>query len=223
MSDFKSVVANGMSFLDAEKPGWRSELNLSRLNVASCDVCVLGQLFGDYDDGLTELGIDNTEAKRYGFNTDGDMSALTAAWKEALGKENTLVEKGDIYRDSYGCCAIRVEATKMVTLNGEPVTIYVAAEGSIVDNSFKAHTPASDNLRVLRRDEIGEGSTFHTKVVKVVQGMFIEDAQGTVYYMVTNATARPIKDKSESVYFSTLKGVKELTLKNGDNFSKLIK
>lgn len=222
MSDFKSVVANGMSFLDAEKPGWRSELNLSRLNVASCDVCVLGQLFGDYDDGLTELGIDNTEAKRYGFNTDGDMAGLTAAWKEALGKENVLVEVGDVYRDSYGCCAVRVESTKVVTIDGKSTTIYIVAEGN-ANPVFKPNLPVQDNLVVLRRDQFGEGSTYHTKVVKVTQGMFIQDGEGTVYYMVTNATARPVKDKSESVYLSTLKGVKELTLKNGGNFSALIK
>jgi hypothetical protein len=41
----------GARLLDILKPGWASKIDLSRLDLGSCDACVLGQLFGNYSVG----------------------------------------------------------------------------------------------------------------------------------------------------------------------------
>lgn len=41
--------------LDAARPGWHDELDLRTLCMSSGTRCVLGQLYGDYDHGLTAL------------------------------------------------------------------------------------------------------------------------------------------------------------------------
>jgi hypothetical protein len=37
-------IAKGAEFLDAERPDWRSSIDLDRLQLAHCERCVLGQL-----------------------------------------------------------------------------------------------------------------------------------------------------------------------------------
>ena len=93
MTNYAAKVAAGIKLLDSEKPGWRDLVNLSSLRLESCDVCVLGQVFGSYDSGKDALDLDSYEAQQYGFNTDYSFQELTAAWKDALGKDNVLVEK----------------------------------------------------------------------------------------------------------------------------------
>lgn len=41
--------------LDAARPGWHDELDLRTLRMSSGTRCVLGQLYGSYDHGLTAL------------------------------------------------------------------------------------------------------------------------------------------------------------------------
>lgn len=41
-------VANGVEWLDVNKPGWEPTIDVGRLNLAAPCLCVLGQLFGDY-------------------------------------------------------------------------------------------------------------------------------------------------------------------------------
>jgi hypothetical protein len=49
-------VNNGVALLDEKAPGWREKMNLDKLNMSNCIDCVLGQVFGDFFDGVTALG-----------------------------------------------------------------------------------------------------------------------------------------------------------------------
>ncbi len=48
-------VANGVRALDADDPWWVERIALERLDMASCTQCVLGQLFGLYQDAPDDL------------------------------------------------------------------------------------------------------------------------------------------------------------------------
>lgn len=92
-------VAAGITFLDKRKPDWRGYISLARLDTKNAFKCILGQIYGSYEFGLTVLGITHVESEAYGFNIencedhDGPISdelirlhnELTAEWEEALG------------------------------------------------------------------------------------------------------------------------------------------
>lgn len=97
--DFASRVRRGAELLDRVRPGWERELDLERLAVRDCHQCVLGQLFGEYKDGLRMLGKWSSELwdsrVPFGFALRlGErpyFPALTDAWRalvrERLGRE----------------------------------------------------------------------------------------------------------------------------------------
>lgn len=47
-------IRKGIEFLDKVKPGWRDEINLPTLNMASHFNCVLGQVYGTLYDGVCD-------------------------------------------------------------------------------------------------------------------------------------------------------------------------
>jgi len=85
-------VKKGMEFLDINVPGWRSQISIERLDMGSCEDCILGQLFGHYwaapwprDNMSPDKPWDYTEASAYGFA--GGLSGydvLTEAWVREL-------------------------------------------------------------------------------------------------------------------------------------------
>jgi len=87
-------VARGAARLDAAAPDWRTQVNPDTLDMISMINCVLGQLFGNYKNGLHWLGINtSTEATRYGFDaSEGayagsrvpELIALTKVWRAVL-------------------------------------------------------------------------------------------------------------------------------------------
>lgn len=91
----------GATLLDVFRPGWADEIDVGRLNLRSCDACVLGQLFGDYRNGAEKLFAVVKEARQdvetaavtAGFQTwDQDLavySNLTKAWKREIAKRVT--------------------------------------------------------------------------------------------------------------------------------------
>lgn len=108
MKQIPDEIKRGMELLDQERPGWKKEIDLNKLNMGGCVYCILGQIYGFFDDGLVALKIyypnpafdllevhdaDLAEAAKYGFALGDyeDYSAayanLTQAWKEALGDE----------------------------------------------------------------------------------------------------------------------------------------
>ena len=86
----------GAVLLDAEYPGWAEEIDLDTLDMGDCIECVLGQLYGDYMDGMAALDPAAAESDEepawavdLGFNF-GDMateySDLDRAWRAEITK-----------------------------------------------------------------------------------------------------------------------------------------
>lgn len=81
----------GIELLDKQRPGWRDQVDPQRLAMGSDLTCVLGQVFGDFCEGLKALGLDpmTRDDAYYGFVTpryrlDNGYFRLSAAWREAI-------------------------------------------------------------------------------------------------------------------------------------------
>lgn len=97
---YTDQVKKGAALLDKEVPDWRGRIDTFKLDIESWTQCVLGQVFGAYDEGLDQLtrtrvlaGIDTSAwqgrcdfAVEHGFNTREDQGsgALTDAWLDEL-------------------------------------------------------------------------------------------------------------------------------------------
>jgi hypothetical protein len=87
-------VAAGAAALDAEWDGWEAEIDLTLLDMSSGNPrawgqCILTQLWGNYQAGRFELGIDALEAEELGFEAmevplNSEYEALDAAWTELI-------------------------------------------------------------------------------------------------------------------------------------------
>src|SRR6478735_12553958 len=90
-NEYADVVNAGIKLLDESGPSnWRDLVDVNTLRLESCEVCVLGQVFGSFEDGLNNLDLTQSTSKDYGFNTNYSMQELTKAWKDALGKNDIL-------------------------------------------------------------------------------------------------------------------------------------
>ena len=223
MTDYTSAVNAGIQLLDAERPGWKSEVDLDNLDLGSCGVCVLGQIFGEYSEGLSELGINR--GSRYGFDLvggSGSYTELTNAWKDALGTNNVLVEKGDVYKDTYGY-AVKVLQTHILTVDGNTITTYIVQTGSVC--TAGVFTPYNaKSVSVLLKTDFE--TTYKIKVEKFApkKGMFVTNKAGQNFYMVSDGEVREIKHGSYSRYLRTedLVGMKEMLTGPGYKFSSVI-
>ena len=63
-------VKQGAKMLDRFKPGWFELIDTSELAMQVCSLCILGQLFGEYDYGCALLNLDPEEGFEYGFNLE---------------------------------------------------------------------------------------------------------------------------------------------------------
>lgn len=88
-------VQRGAAVLDGFRPGWASTVNVDELEIASMDDCVLGQVFGDFGDGLHYVmacvgSVSPHEvAFDYGFDARGesyleDATELNELWKAVI-------------------------------------------------------------------------------------------------------------------------------------------
>lgn len=91
--NIEELAANanrGAELLDEVRPGWAIEIDLTTLDMASADYCVLGQLYGEYDDGLFELELTGNEQSENGFNSPDwanfteSCRVLTPLWKAQI-------------------------------------------------------------------------------------------------------------------------------------------
>lgn len=95
--ELKKRVKKGIEFLDNEIPDWKQQIKLDELDLGKCRKCILGQLFGDYENGLNELDILYSSASDYGFTLSYEVMCtqdmdeirpgfidLTNAWRELL-------------------------------------------------------------------------------------------------------------------------------------------
>jgi len=99
--DFKARAQKGFDFLQRQRPGWLHAVDLPSLELSDCRFCVLGQLMGDYEDGIVSLALDyHTTAVDHGFSLTGSevlelrkiygndsaeiYAPLTEAWRELI-------------------------------------------------------------------------------------------------------------------------------------------
>ena len=88
-------VMRGAKLLDEKSPGWHRRINLHALDLNDCQECILGQVYGEYANGLETLFAgDQKYFSRYhfGFSStytggkDRGMRRLTAAWMRLIVK-----------------------------------------------------------------------------------------------------------------------------------------
>jgi hypothetical protein len=82
-------VERGAKFLDEQMPEWIDEIDLNTLALRSPCRCVLGQLFGDYSEGVDALDLDFPDEEDRGFHiafdeTRSRWEELTEAWKSLI-------------------------------------------------------------------------------------------------------------------------------------------
>lgn len=233
MTDYAAKVAAGIKFLDGKAQSgkisadWRKKIDLGELSLESCDVCVLGQLFGGYETGKYTLDIDSYDAKAFGFNTDYSFNELTAAWKDALGKNGLLVEKGEVYKDNYGY-AVKVVQTHIITVDGKTTTVYLVQSGSVATgaNTFKPYT--ATEITALQKSDFE--NTYKTKVEKFVpkKGMFVTSTStGRNFYVCSDEEVRELKDGAYATWITDLPvaerdSFKEMFTGVGKKFSETV-
>ena len=224
MTDYAAKFASVISLLDSKKPGWLDLIEVVKLSLESCDVCVLVQVFCGYETGKYELGLFSYDTKQLGFNTEYSFNELTQAWKDALGKTNVLVEKGDVYKDSYGY-AVKVLQTHILTVDNKTITSYLVQTGSVSGHTFTPYDAKS--VTALQKSDFE--TTYKIKVEKFTpkKGMFVSGASGKSYYMVSDAEVRELKDGAYAAWLSDLTKVerdslKEMTTAVGKKFSDTI-
>lgn len=221
---YESKVAQGVQLLDQNVPNWRDKINVDNLDLGSCSICVLGQVFGDYNDGLNALGVDGYD---YGFNTTGSYASLKEAWVEALGKNNKLVEKGDIYRDSYSY-AVKVLQTSLVKVSDtETISIYIVQTGRVKNGAFQGDVSMSKpQTAILQRRDFETAGAYSIKVPVFTPkpGTFIT-AGGRNYFVCSDVDIRELKDGAYAVNISSvdLSGAKEMMTGTGVTFAKSVK
>ncbi len=60
-------MIKGPEYMDEVRPGWYRQINLQRLNIASCYECIGGQLEGEYADFKHAVGLSELQAYELGF------------------------------------------------------------------------------------------------------------------------------------------------------------
>jgi hypothetical protein len=86
-------VERGAALLDERRPGWWDEVDVGRLDIDHCQLCVLGQLWGEYDDGRNEMLTNQRDAVLHGFDTTDRWagSTLTNLWRAAIERRRSQV------------------------------------------------------------------------------------------------------------------------------------
>src|SRR6266567_1072053 len=60
-------VERGIALLDEKKHNWREKFVPAALEMSWYTTCILGQVYGGYENGLWFLGISHEQAPAYGF------------------------------------------------------------------------------------------------------------------------------------------------------------
>lgn len=83
MSDtLQSRVRRGAKWLDKHYPGWEELVNPDKIDLGSPTMCVLGQIYGRFYDGLISLRIMN-QYVQHGY-AGKDEIGLTESWKREI-------------------------------------------------------------------------------------------------------------------------------------------
>lgn len=92
-------VERGAALLDEVRPGWDRNVDITKLNLNYCHLCVIGQLYGvdwrGYDQAAHDLGLSSWDDEvRHGFRADVDpgderigdqkYAKLTEEWRDLI-------------------------------------------------------------------------------------------------------------------------------------------
>lgn len=108
MSDFAERAANGAELLDDMAGDWYCLVDPDTLDMRDTSLCILGQVYGGYMNGMQEIGAvagiyltgDRDMQVKYGFDLSVDeyyhsdfgdfMWGLQSAWVAEIEKRNVL-------------------------------------------------------------------------------------------------------------------------------------
>ncbi len=78
----------GIAFLNVVNPKWVKKIDLKKLDLSSTNTCVIGEVFGNYHDGINKMDLDSSQAETLGFylQEDNDYGLLTKTWKSVIQK-----------------------------------------------------------------------------------------------------------------------------------------
>lgn len=94
------AAKRGAHLLDERMPGWAKRINPATLDMGSGCQCVLGQTYGEYEDGVQTLDLgaaymfpkdQSPPVVHHGFFAEGvvgerDWRGLSAAWLEQIAE-----------------------------------------------------------------------------------------------------------------------------------------
>lgn len=78
------LVREAAEALDEVRPRWRAEVDLGTLDMDDGSTCLLGQVFGNYDEGIEELQAHGVEQRLLDTFESGYWQG---AWEEVLEPE----------------------------------------------------------------------------------------------------------------------------------------
>ena len=89
--DYAARATAGAAFLDEQVPRWAEQIDLGQLDMGSRYRCVLGQLCGNYEEGLGDFNISDDAELSLGFmrlagNGGHAWNLLNDAWADEIGK-----------------------------------------------------------------------------------------------------------------------------------------
>ncbi len=87
MNTLRERVAEGAAILDAEYPTWFEQIDRSTLNMGNTSLCVLGQVFGNFNEACERLDISGFDEGFYGDPTgqyQAEQAALQDLWIEVI-------------------------------------------------------------------------------------------------------------------------------------------
>jgi hypothetical protein len=85
---FDDQIAKGVSLLNEVNPNWKKKIRVSLLNMDKKQMCILGQLYGHYDEGLRILHLNSQTSLEHGFRTKPappeERQILTEEWRKII-------------------------------------------------------------------------------------------------------------------------------------------
>jgi hypothetical protein len=88
-SAIKSRIEKGIQLLDHRRPDWLDSIDIDRLDMKLSEHCMLGQVFGSFDKGMSALNLSDDDAVRCAFKLNRaelttEIPVWNREWKRAL-------------------------------------------------------------------------------------------------------------------------------------------
>lgn len=88
MNTIQKKIRAGIAFLNVVKPNWLKKIKLNELDLSQSNTCMIGEIYGNYGDGIDSLGLTDEIADLLGFHANSirTYTLLTKGWKDAIKK-----------------------------------------------------------------------------------------------------------------------------------------